>query len=183
MIAISRAIDTLNDRIGKIVSWGILVMVLLQGIVVVARYVFSTSDLFGVPSVWLQEGIVYLQGSTIMFGAAYAFLYDGHVRVDIFRTGSSERSRDWVDLLGSLGFILPMCWVIAWSAWPSLRVSWMTFEGSIEPDGLPFRYILKSTILAFAVLMSLQAISVAIKAALRLTGRSTAPVFRDATRE
>jgi TRAP-type mannitol/chloroaromatic compound transport system permease small subunit len=175
---ISRAIDALNEAVGKTVAWAILVMVLMQFIVVVARYVFSTSDLFGIPSIWLQEGIVYMQGLTIMLGAAYAFLYDEHVRVDIFRAGSSQRARDWTDLLGCLFFILPLCSFIAWSAWPNLLSSWMTLEGSIEPNGLPFRYLLKSTILAFAVLVSLQAVSVSIKAVLRLAGKSKEPLFK-----
>lgn len=178
MRQISRAIDALNEAVGKTIAWAILAMVLMQLIVVVARYVFSTSDLFGIPSIWLQEGIVYMQGLTIMLGAAYALLYDEHVRVDIIRAETSRRARDWVDLLGALFFILPLCGFIAWSAWPNVVSSWMTLEGSIEPNGLPFRYWLKSTVLAFAVLVSLQAVSVAIKAGLRLAGKSEEPPFR-----
>lgn len=178
MRQISRVIDALNEAVGKTVAWGILAMVLMQLVVVVARYVFSTSDLFGIPSIWLQEGIVYMQGLTIMLGAAYAFLYDEHVRVDIFRAGSSQRARDWIDLLGSLLFILPLCGFIAWSTWPNVLSSWMTLEGSIEPNGLQFRYLLKTTILGFAILVSLQAVSVAIKAMLRIAGKSEDPPFR-----
>ncbi len=176
---ISHAVDTLNEITGRIVAWGILLMVLMQFAVVIARYVFSTSNLFGMPSIWFQEGIVYMHGLTIMLGAAYAFLHDGHVRVDIFRTEAGQAQRDWTDLLGSVLLVLPLCWVIAWSAWPNVQMSWMTLEGSIEPDGLPFRYLLKTTILGFALLVALQAVSVAVKAALRLSGRSDAPVFRE----
>lgn len=164
MFNIDTAIDWLIETIGKIVSWGILLMVLMQFVVVVARYVFSTSVLFGLPSIWLQEGIVYMHGLTIMLGASYALLHDDHVRVDIFREKSSKRVQIWTDLLGCLFFILPLSWLIAWSALPDLRLSWMTLEGSLEPDGLPFRYLLKSSILVFAVLISLQAISIMIKA-------------------
>ncbi|RMF38882.1 MAG: TRAP transporter small permease subunit [Alphaproteobacteria bacterium] len=173
-------VDALNEVTGRLVAWGVLAMVLMQLVVVAARYVFSTSDLFGIPSIWLQEGIVYLHGLTIMLGAAYALLYDQHVRVDIFRARTGRRAQDVVDLAGALLFILPLCALIAWSAWPNLRMSWMTLEGSIEPDGLPFRYLLKTSILVFAVLIGLQAVSIAIKAGLRLAGLSDTPPFRPA---
>lgn len=178
MIRLVRLIDRLNETIGKVVAWGILAMVLLQLAIVISRYVFASNSVFFLPSIWLQEGVVYLHGSTIMLAAAYTFLYDGHVRIDVFRLNQSERQRDWTDLLGCLIFLLPLCTIIAWSSLPNVEIAWATREGSIEPDGLPFRYLLKTTILAFAILVALQAISTALKAVIRLTGHRDIALYK-----
>ena len=180
MERLARHIDHLNAATGRAVAWCILFMVLVQLAVVTMRYVFSATTLLFIPSLWLQEAVVYFHGATIMLGAGYAFLYDGHVRVDVLRGGASERSRDWTDLLGSLVLLVPLCAIIAWSAYPNVRIAWLTLEGSLETYGLPFRYILKTMVLVFAVLLGLQAVSVAIKAALRLLGRADTAVFEDA---
>lgn len=177
MKQIAAVIDTVNDHIGRFICWGILLMVILQLAVVIARYVFSTSTLFGIPAVWLQEGVVYLHGITILLGTAYAMLWNRNVRVDILYEKASPRVQDLTEFLGSLFFVLPLCFVIAWSAWPNITMAWMVKEGSIEPNGLPLRYLLKGMVLSFCVLVSAQAISTMIKAFLRLTGRSTDPIF------
>ncbi len=180
MIRLVRLIDRLNETIGKIVAWGILAMVLLQLAIVISRYVFASNSIFFLPSIWLQEGVVYLHGATIMLAAAYTFLYDGHVRIDVFRLKQTPRQRDWTDLLGCVVFLLPLCAIIAWSSLPNVEIAWATHEGSIEPNGLPFRYLLKTTILAFAILVGLQAVSTALKAAISLTGRQDIALFKSA---
>ncbi|SFE54373.1 TRAP-type mannitol/chloroaromatic compound transport system, small permease component [Sulfitobacter brevis] len=177
MKRIAAVIDTVNDRIGRVICWGILLMVILQFAVVIARYVFSTSTLFGVPAVWLQEGVVYLHGITILLGTAYAMLWNKNVRVDILYEKASPRVQDLTEFLGSLFFVLPLCVVIGWSAMPNITMAWMVKEGSLEPNGIPLRYLLKGLVLAFCVLVSAQALSTMIKAFLRLTGRSTDPIY------
>lgn len=71
-------VDLANDRIGKSVAWLAIIMVLIQFIVVVMRYVF------GIGSIMMQESIIYLHGMLFMIGAGYTLLHEGHVRVDIF---------------------------------------------------------------------------------------------------
>lgn len=173
-----KAIDGLNDRLGRFVAWFTLLMVLIQFALVVMRYIFSAGDFLFLSTLWWQESIVYLHGSLIMLAAGYTFLHNGHVRVDIFYRTATQRSQDWTDLLGSLVFLLPMCYLIAWSAWPNVALSWRNLEGSTETSGIPYKYVLKSTVLVFSILLALQAVSTMIKAALRLMDREVDDPYR-----
>lgn len=170
MHAIYRILDGINDTLGRTVAWFTLLMVLIQFILVLMRYVFSAADFAGISSLWWQEAVVYMHGTLIMAAAGYTFLHNGHVRVDIFYREMSPRGQDWVDLLGSIFFLLPLCAVIVWSAWPNVALSWANLEGSTESSGIPYKYVLKSTVLLLAVVLVIQAISTAIKAGLRLAG-------------
>ena len=170
MHAVYRFIDRLNEGIGRVLAWFTLAMVIVQFIVVLMRYVFSAPDFLWISAIWWQELIVYMHGTLIMLGIGYTLLHNGHVRVDIFYRDASPLTRNWTDLLGSLLFLLPMCWIMWWSAWPNVETSWRMFEGSTETSGIPYKYVLKSTVLAGAVLLALQAVSTAIKAFLRIAG-------------
>ena len=179
MQSVYKAIDGLNDRIGRVVAWATLLMVVIQFILVMMRYVFSAQDFLFLSTLWWQEAIVYLHGTLICAAAGYTFLHNGHVRVDIFYRDASEAAKDWTDLLGSLIFLLPVCYLIYWSAWPNVALSWRNLEGSTETSGIPYKYLLKSTVLLLAGLLALQAISTAIKAALRLLGHEVDDPYRD----
>ncbi|WP_424927092.1 TRAP transporter small permease subunit [Amaricoccus tamworthensis] len=170
MHEVYRYIDAINEGIGRVVAWFTLLMVVVQFIVVVMRYVYSAPDFLGISSLWWQEFIVYLHGTLIMLGAGYTFLHNGHVRVDIFYSDASETVKNWTDLLGSLLFLLPVCYIIWWSAQPNVAMSWKNLEGSTEASGIPYKYVLKSTVMVAAVLLALQGISTALKCALRLRG-------------
>jgi TRAP-type mannitol/chloroaromatic compound transport system permease small subunit len=176
--AIYRFIDGLNDRVGRAVAWFTLAMVLIQFILVVMRYVFSAGDFLFLSTLWWQEAVVYLHGSLIMGAAGYTLLHNGHVRVDIFYRSAGPRSQDWTDLIGSLILLLPVCYLIWWSAWPNVALSWRNLEGSTETSGIPYKYLLKSSVLVMAVLLALQAVSTAVKAALRLLDEDVVDPFR-----
>ena len=178
MHLIYRVIDGFNDRVGRVVAWFALGMVLIQFTLVLMRYVFSAGSFAGLSTLWWQEGIVYLHGSLIMLACGYTFLHNGHVRVDIFYRTATPRGQDWTDLLGSVLFLLPVCYLIWWSAWPGVMLSWANFERSTETSGIPYRYILRSTVLVFTVLLGLQAISTALKAAMRLLGYQVHDPYR-----
>ena len=165
-----RLLDGLNQGIGRVLAWLTLGMVIVQFVVVLMRYVFAAADFLWISTIWWQELIVYMHGTIIMLGMGYTLLHDGHVRVDIFYRDASPIVKNWTDLLGSLLCLLPMCWIIWWSAWPNVLTSWGTLEGSSETSGIPYRYLLKTTVLVGAVLLALQAISTALKAFLRIAG-------------
>lgn len=167
-----RVIDALNERIGRFTAWFALVMVLLQFAVVVLRYVFG----FG--SIFMQEGVIYLHAGLFLLGAGYTLLHGGHVRVDIFYREASPKRRAFVDLVGSALFLLPVCVIIAWASWSYVGQSWQNFEGSKETSGIPAVFILKSIILAFVVLVSLQGISLALRSCLTLLGAPIAGAER-----
>jgi TRAP-type mannitol/chloroaromatic compound transport system permease small subunit len=161
----ARAIDRGNEALGRTIAWLALFLDLLQFVVVVMRYVF------GLGSVKMQESIVYMHATIFMVAAGYTLLHNGHVRCDIFYAGASPRAKAWIDLFGVLVFLLPMCVLIAWVAWPYVAASWAVREGSPEGSlGLPAVFLLKSVILVFAGLLALQGLSLALHSALRLAG-------------
>lgn len=160
----ARAVDALNERIGRSVAWLALLMVLTQFVVVVMRYVF------GIGSVIMQESIVYMHATLFLVVAGYTLLCDGHVRCDIFYADAKPKRKALIDLFGVFVFLLPMCALIGWTAWPYVVASWSVYEGSPEGGlGIPAVYLLKSTILVFAVLVALQGLSLAVHSLLRLT--------------
>jgi TRAP-type mannitol/chloroaromatic compound transport system permease small subunit len=156
---IADGIDRVVAAIGRAVAWLALAIVLLQFAVVVLRYVF------GIGSIWLSESVIYGHATMFMLAAAWTLQAGGHVRVDIFYADASPRTRALVDLLGSLLLLLPFVAVILWFALPYVGRSWALLERSRETSGLPFVYLLKTVIPLFAVLLGLQGIAQAIRAA------------------
>ena len=170
LLLIARAIDRANERIGVTVAWLALFTVLIEFTVVLLRYVF------GVGSVKMQESIVYLHATVFMVAAGYTLLHNGHVRCDIFYAEASPRRRAAIDLIGVFIFLLPVCGLIAWVAWPYVAAAWAVREGSQEGSlGIPGVYLLKSIILVFTALLALQGVSLALHSALRLAGIERAP--------
>jgi len=162
---IANFIDALNDRVGNAIAWAAFIMVLIQFGIVILRYVFAFSNTA------LSESIWYLHGLLFMIGAGYTLLYDGHVRVDVIYREASQRYKAWVDLLGSVLFIIPLCILTVWLSWGYVINAWRVLEGSTELSGLPLIFLYKTVIWVFAAFVGLQALSTAIKAFLFLMGR------------
>src|SRR5215468_9068640 len=101
MTALANRIDRLNAVIGRAAAWLAIVVVLLQFVLVVARY------LFGLGSVWLSETVIYAHAALFMLVAAWTLHTGGHVRVDIFYADASARTKALIELLGALLFLLP----------------------------------------------------------------------------
>tara|TARA_R110002073_G_scaffold84612_8_gene201925 strand:+ start:29545 stop:30105 length:561 start_codon:yes stop_codon:yes gene_type:complete len=146
---------------GHASSWLSLLLVMASMLVVVLRYVFD----FG--SIGLQELVMYLHGALFMFGLAYTLSLDQHVRVDIFYQRFSPARRGMVDFFGTLIFLLPTCITILVLCGHYVWVSWVRQEGSADPGGLPFVYLLKTLLLIAPTLLTLQGIAEAIRAWLR----------------
>lgn len=161
---LAKAIDRVNDTLGRAVAWLALAMVLVQFLVVILRYVF------GVGFLWMQESIVYMHATLFMVAAGYTLLHNGHVRVDIFYRSASPRRRAFVNLTGVLLFLLPMCVVLWQVGFPYVSASWAIFEGSKETSGIHAVFLLKTNILLFAGLVFIQGISMAAHAVLVLSG-------------
>jgi TRAP-type mannitol/chloroaromatic compound transport system permease small subunit len=165
LLRLARIIDRCNDWLGRKLAWLTLALVLLQFVIVVMRYVF------GLGSVKMQEGVVYMHASLFMLAAGYTLLHNGHVRCDIFYSAASPRAKAWVDLFGVLVFLLPMCVLIGWVAWPYVASAWAVLEGSPEGSlGIPAVFLLKTVILVFAALLALQGLALAIHSGLLLAG-------------
>ena len=131
----------------------------LQFALVVARY------LFGLGSVWLTETVIYAHAALFMLAAAWTLQVGGHVRVDIFYADASARTKALVDLVGALFLLLPFMLVLICLSAPYAARSWAILEHSQEASGLPLVFVLKTLIPLFALLMALQGIAQAIRAA------------------
>jgi len=162
---ISRFIDSINEWVGRGIAWVTLLMVLVVFTDVVMRYLFNTSYVFTQELEWHLFSVVFL------VGAGYTLLYDGHVRVDIIYQAVSEKSRAWINLIGVIFFLVPGCYLIIYTSYNFAYDSWLALEGSADPGGIPYRFILKSAIpLGFGLLL-LQGISLGIKSFLVICGQ------------
>ncbi|HEX2257746.1 MAG TPA: TRAP transporter small permease subunit [Afifellaceae bacterium] len=161
-----RIIDAFTYRLGRTVMWLAALMALVQFLVVIMRYVFA------VGSIPLQESIWYMHGILFMLGAGFALMVDGHVRVDIWYREAAPRAKAWIDLLGTLVFLLPVTIAIVWLSWGYVLNSWRVLESSTEVSGLPIIFLLKTTIWVFAALVALQGIALMLRALMTLTGQS-----------
>ena len=148
-------LDRLSVQIGKASAWLTLFMVLVTFVIVVMRYVFDAG------LIWLQESVVWMHAFVFMVGAAYTLQAEEHVRVDIFYRNMSPARRAWVDLLGVVVFLLPLCLFLGFKAWDFVAVSWRLQEASRESGGLPYPLIpmLKSILLLMPLTLGLQGIS------------------------
>ena len=164
---IADQIDALNSLIGRGVSWLTLLMALVMFVTVVLRYVFNMGW------IWMQESVVFMHGFVFMLAGGYTLLADEHVRIDILYEPMNEKKRAVVNILGTVFLLFPTCILIFYYGFTYVSDSWSVLEGSMEAGGLPGVFILKSAILAFAVLVSLQGISIIIRAFNTLTGNIT----------
>jgi TRAP-type mannitol/chloroaromatic compound transport system permease small subunit len=123
---------------------------------------------FGQGMTALQESVNYLHGTVFMLGAAYTLKHGGHVRVDIFYHRYSARTKAWVDSIGCIVFLLPLCGLILISSWDFAANAWAIRETSVEPGGLPFVYLLKSLLPLMAINLALQGLAELLRNALVL---------------
>lgn len=137
--------------IGKICRWFSLAMVIVTCLVVVLRYAFDYS------SIAMQETVMYLHASLFMFGAAYTWQQQGHVRVDVIYHKWPAALQQRIDLFGTLFLLLPTCLFLIYISWDYVMIAWVNSEKSHEAGGLPFVFLLKSLILVLPVLLLVQA--------------------------
>jgi TRAP-type mannitol/chloroaromatic compound transport system permease small subunit len=160
--AIANAIDRINAAIGRVAMWCCLYAVLAEFAVVVMRYAL------GLGSIRLQESVLYAHAGLFMLAAAWTLQVDGHVRVDVFYAQARPRTRAVIDLFGALIFLAPFAAELTMLSVPYVARSWAILESSRETSGLPFVYLLKTLIPLFALLIGLQGVAQAIRAALVL---------------
>ena len=156
LLAISTAIDQLNERIGYVCNFLVLLSCLVSAGNAMIRYAFSYSS-----NGWLELQW-YMFAILVMFGASYTFKRNEHVRVEIFYLYLSERGQLWLDLIGTLFFLIPACLLLAYLSWPFFELAYKTAEDSQNAGGLirwPIKFVLPSGF----VLLALQGISEIIK--------------------
>jgi len=160
-------IDTVTESISGAARWFALGLVLATATIVIQRYVF------GYASTKLAESVIYMHALLFLLSSGSALLHGGHVRVDVFLAKMTERGKAWVDLLGTYLALIPMSALILWSSTGYLSSTWRILESSRESDGLAFVFLLKTAIPLFAILMILQGVSMAARAAMTVAGQSS----------
>jgi TRAP-type mannitol/chloroaromatic compound transport system permease small subunit len=163
LLKASRVIDAINDQFGKLAIWLVLFACLISTANALSRYALNISS-----NAWLEVQW-YMFAAMVLLGAPSTLRLNGHVRVDLFYSGASERTRLWIDLLGTILFLLPMCAVLIYFTWPWFLDSWRIHEGSQNAGGL-IRWPVKLLLPLGFALMAAQGISEIIKRIAALRG-------------
>ena len=174
LLSLARTIDTLNERIGRASRWLVLLATLISSGNAVMRYGFDLSS-----NAWLEIQW-YLFALIFLLGAGYTLKHNGHVRIDILHSRFSPRMQAWVDLVGGLLFLLPLCGLMIWMGWGGFAVSWAVNETSPDAGGL-LRWPIKLAIPVGFGLLLLQGIAEVIKRAAFLAGH--APLVQEQAEE
>lgn len=156
LLGISRVIDQLNEKIGKVTAWAIFVAVIVSAVNAIIRKVFGTSS-----NAWLELQW-YLFGAVFMLCASWTLKANEHIRIDIVSARLSKRTRDWIEIFGHLFFLFPFVLVMTWLSWPFFTRSYMTNEISSNAGGLVI-WPAKGLILLGFILLFLQWASELIK--------------------
>lgn len=142
----------INESVGKNISWIIIIMVVVQIIIVLARYVF------GIGFIKLQELMIYMHGMLFTLASGYTLLHDEHVRVDVIYRESSLRYKSYINFFGSIFLLLPFIYILIKTSLPYVQRSWRILEGSPVTSGLNAIYILKTVLIIFPLLLLIQMI-------------------------
>lgn len=170
LISLSRAIDALNERVGRVVLWLVLVAAVVSAVNAVMRYALGLSS-----NAWLELQW-YLFGATFLLAAGYTHKHNGHVRIDVFYGRLSERAQAWIDLLGGLLFLLPFSLLLMWFSWPAFVDALRHGEMSPDSGGL-LRWPVRALIPAGFALLALQGVSEILKRIVFLSGHG--PLVRE----
>lgn len=162
-IQLSKLIDGLNDRLGRVANWMVLAAALISAANAMSRYAFDISSNAYLEIQW------YLFAAIVMLGASHTLRMNEHVRVDIIYTHLSERGKEWLDLVGTAVFLVPSMLVIAYYSWPFFMQSWSVQEISGNAGGL-LRWPVKFLVPLGFTLVALQGVSEIIKRAASLHG-------------
>jgi TRAP-type mannitol/chloroaromatic compound transport system permease small subunit len=161
-------IDTLNEWVGRGVAWITAGLVMVVFVDVLMRYILNTSFVFTQELEWHLFGFIFL------IGAGYTLLHDGHVRVDIIYQRLGLKGQAWINLLGVIFFLIPGCLMVMITSWKFVANSFMIMEGSPDPGGIPFRFIIKGCIPAGFFLLLIQGLSLGMHSLMRILGIETA---------
>lgn len=145
-----KIVGQLNEFVGKLAGWLASVLVLLICYDVAMKFFFNYSNAAIFELEWHLFALIFL------LGAPYTLKNDRHVRVDVFYSNFSPKRKAWVNLLGVVLFLAPFCLLVIDKSWIYTRNSFLMGEGSPDPGGLPYRFLLKGAIIVAFILLLLQ---------------------------
>lgn len=166
MQRIANFLSQINEVAGRATAWLTTFLVLFMCFDVIRRYLFNQT------AVWITELEWHVFALIFLLGAGYALKHDKHVRVDLFYAKFSPKGKAWVNLLGTLIFLIPWCLIIITSSYRYAHNAYLINESSPDPGGLPARYIIKFAITIGFVLLLLQAIALILESILTISGKS-----------
>ena len=169
LLKFSRLVDACSDLIGKVLFWFILAAVFISAGNAIVRKAFNTSSNALLEIQW------YLFSTVFMLGAGYAFLKNAHVRIDFISSHLSPRMRNWIDIVGIIVFLVPLCLLLMKVSWPLFENAWVSGEMSQNAGGL-IRWPAYLLIPAGMTLLLLQAASELIKRIAFLRGAIADPL-------
>jgi TRAP-type mannitol/chloroaromatic compound transport system permease small subunit len=168
LLTISRAIDAVNERVGRVLLWLVLIMVLVSAGNAISRYLFSLSS-----NAWLELQW-YLFSAVFLGCAGYTLLHNEHIRIDVVSTRLPRRVQVVIDIFGILLFLFPMATIIMWMSWPVFLNAYNTHEVSVNAGGL-LRWPARLLVPVGFFLLLLQGVSELIKRIAFLMGRIPDP--------
>jgi TRAP-type mannitol/chloroaromatic compound transport system permease small subunit len=163
LLGLSRLIDTINEHIGRAVYWLILVTVLVSAANATSRYALDRAS-----NAWLELQW-YLFAAVFLLCSGYTLLHNEHIRIDVISGRLSRRAQVWIDVYGTLLFLLPMATYILWLSWPIFMNAWNSNEVSASAGGL-IRWPVRALVPAGFFLLALQGVSELIKRVAFLQG-------------
>ena len=175
LLRLSGWIDAMNERIGKSVYWLVLAMVLISAANALVRKIFNYSSNAFLEAQW------YLFSAVFLLCAGYTLLKNEHVRIDVIAGRFSPKTQAWMDILGTIFFLLPMALLILYLSWPVFVQKFVSGEISGSAGGLivwPARLLMPVGFL----LLILQGLSELVKRVAFVTGRGPDPVRRHEAR-
>lgn len=163
LLGLSRAIDALNERVGHLAYWMVLIMALVSAANASSRYALSIAS-----NAWLELQW-YLFSAVFLLCAGYTLLHNEHIRIDIVASRLSRRTQIWIDVFGLIFFLLPLSVYMMWSSWPVFMNAWNSGEVSASAGGL-IRWPARLLVPAGFFLLTLQGLSELIKRSATLMG-------------
>ena len=167
LLALSRAIDFVNEKLSWIADWLVFLSCLISAGNAFSRYAFSISS-----NAWLEIQW-YMFGALVMLGTSYTLKKNEHVRVDIVYSNLATRKQIGIDIFGTVFFLLPATLIMAYLSWPVFYNAWAEHEISVNAGGL-LRWPIKIFLPLGFALLSLQGLSELIKRIAMLTGHMKA---------
>ena len=147
-------ISIISEYITKYFFYIMFILVIVN---ILLRYIFNINFIF------MQELVMYLHAFIFLFGISICLKENSHVRIDVFSNKLGADVKKYIEILGTVFLIIPFCLFVLYESTPIVIRSWEMLESSGEPGGLPFIYILKSSIYVFASLLLIQALGRLVK--------------------
>jgi TRAP-type mannitol/chloroaromatic compound transport system permease small subunit len=168
LLSIADRIDRFSNGTGRVVAWLSLATVVIGSFNAIVRYLDKYTGL-GLSSNTYIELQWYLFGIMFLLAGAYTLQRDAHVRVDVVYGRLTERGKSWINLLGTVLFLIPFCVLVIVKSVPSVVNSWAVLEVSPDPGGLP-RYPIRTVIPLAFILLLIQSLSLLIRSVATIRG-------------